>query len=235
MSRSILAIDDNPSALLLLRDFLEGQSFEVITATGGQEALELMAANSPDIVLLDVMMPQMDGYQFISRVRRSSSGVFNNNVPIIMLTAKRQESDVIRGFELGADDYIVKPYRMRELLMRIRAVMRRSGGDTVVEARLTIGNLSLNKQSYSAAVGDVEVDLTPVEFYLLEKLLISAEMPVHRAELATLLIEQGYSGSENTIKIHIRNLRQKIEPDPKKPIYIETVFGIGYRLREISA
>lgn len=225
MTRTILIIDDNTNALKLLADFLLGQGFQALMATHGQEALTMMEETQPDLILLDVMMPTMNGYQFISRVRR------NNSVPIIMLTAKRQESDVVRGFELGADDYIIKPYRMRELLMRVRAVLRRTGKQNTAESGLTIGHFTLNKQAFLATVRGKAVELTPVEFHLLAALVDSAELPIHRAALSTHLIEHGFSGSENTLKIHIRNLRQKIEPDPLDPIYIETVFGIGYRLR----
>lgn len=224
MTRTILAIDDSGNTLKLLTDFLSNQSFNIITASNGQEAFGIMETTKPDLILLDIMMPTIDGYQFISRIRRS------NSVPIIMLTAKRHESDIVRGFELGADDYITKPYRMRELLMRIRAVLRRSTSDSG-DSSHTIGDFQLNKKNFLVTLNDLVLDLTLAEFHLLEALLNSADLPVHRASLCTRLIDHGFSGSENTLKIHIRNLRQKIEPQPETPTYIETVFGIGYRLR----
>jgi DNA-binding response OmpR family regulator len=229
MSRTILAVDDNQNALALLTDFLSGQGFQLYTAANGREALEVIETTPPDLILLDVMMPTMDGYQFIRRIRRS------NNVPIIMLTAKRQEHEVVLGFELGADDYVIKPYRMRELLMRVRAVLRRSQPRDLAENKQTVGTLTINKENNHVTVYGEAVDLTLAEFHLLNFLADSAELPVHRARLCTYLIERGFSGSENTLKIHIRNLRQKIEPDPTQPIYIETIFGIGYRLRAVNS
>ncbi|MFK7802062.1 MAG: response regulator transcription factor [Anaerolineae bacterium] len=225
MKQLILAIDDNRNAIKLLTDYLSDQEFNVISAKNGREALTTLETDSPDLILLDIMMPLMDGYQFISRVRRTS------NVPIIMLTAKRAESDVVRGFELGADDYMTKPFGMRELLMRIRAVLRRSPHSVGTDLNQVVGDLELEKQHLIVKVKGVGLILTPAEFCVLEKLAQSAEVPVHRATLSTHLIQHNFSGSENTLKTHIRNLRQKLEPDPADPMYIETVFGVGYRLK----
>ncbi len=227
--RTVLVVDDSENTLKLLADFLSGQGFTVMTALNGLQALELLERANPDLILLDVMMPSMDGYQFISRVRRT------NRVPIIMVTAKREESDVVRGFELGADDYIVKPYRMRELLMRVRAVLRRSQPQDPSQHLIIVGSLTLNKEKFGVTVREQGVDLTLAEFCLLEMLVASAETPVHRAKLCMTLIERGFSGSEKTLKIHIHNLRQKIELDPANPLYIETIFGIGYRLRAVDS
>lgn len=231
MTQTILAVDDNANALKLLTDYLSEQEFRVVTASDGRVALGVLEAESPDLILLDVMMPNMDGYQFIGRIRRTSS------IPIIMVTAKRQEEDVIRGFELGADDYIIKPYRMRELLMRIRAVLRRSGEREQSDI-ITIGDFTFNPQTRQVTVCGKAVNLTEAEYLLLNKLAASADpkggmphTPIHRAKLSTTLVQHSFSGTDSTLKIHIRNLRQKIEPDPVNPIYIETVFGIGYRLR----
>ncbi len=224
MTQTILAVDDNKNALNLLTDYLSAQEFRVVTASDGRVALREVEAKSPDLILLDVMMPNMGGYQFIGRVRRTS------NIPIIMVTAKRAEEDVIRGFELGADDYIVKPYRMRELLMRIRAVLRRSGGRDE-DKIITIGDFTFNQQTRHVTLCGKGIDLTEAEYLLLDKLAESADVPVNRAKLSTTLIQHSFSGTDSTLKIHIRNLRQKIEPDPAKPVYVETVFGLGYRLK----
>lgn len=149
-----------------------------------------------------------------------------------MITAKLQEEDVIRNFELGADDYITKPFRMRELLMRIRAVLRRAAPKPTGEACLKIGEISLDLGKHEVKKADRLIDLTPLEFLVLEMLMGSCGRVVRRADLCMRLIEDGYSGSEATLKIHIHNLRQKQKDDLSQPRYIETVFGLGYRFRE---
>lgn len=224
MNQQILAIDDNENAINLITIFFTDQGFAVATAQDGREALDVMAHTSPDLILLDVMMPRMDGYQFITAVRRTS------DVPIIMLTSKRKEEDVVRGFELGADDYLTKPFRMRELLMRVKAVLRRSTANATETTREQDGPLQLDKVHLTATIaGDMSI-LTPAEFCLLERLAQSLELPVHRADLSTHLILNNFVGTESTIKIHIRNLRSKMEHNPTSPKYIKTVFGVGYRL-----
>ncbi|MGB1253220.1 MAG: response regulator transcription factor [Candidatus Promineifilaceae bacterium] len=226
--KTILVVDDKQSVRQLLHDYLTEQGYRVVEADNGRTALARVAESLPDLILLDVMMPQMDGFQFISRFRRQSS------VPILIVTAKQKEADVVRGFELGADDYIIKPFRLRELLMRMRAVLRRSGSGESAESVITVGDLTLDKQKRQAAVAGQPVELTPIELCLFECLMVSAEHTLTRAEICTHLIEHGYTGSENTLKIHVRNLRQKIERDRANPRYIETAFGVGYRLREVQ-
>jgi DNA-binding response OmpR family regulator len=171
-------------------------------------------------------MPNMDGYQFISHLRRESG------IPVIMITAKQQEADIIHGFDLGADDYITKPFRMRELLVRIRAVLRRSGPAESTEPGLTIGEITLDHTKHEVRKNGVLLELTPIEFLILEILMQSAGQVIRRADLSIRLMENGFTGSESTIKIHIRNIRQKLEDDLDQPKYIETVFGIGYRFIE---
>lgn len=228
MPRKILVVDDTRNIQMLLSDFLSGRDFEVLTASDGREALEVVHSADPDLILLDIMMPTMDGYQFITHLRRESS------LPVIMVTAKQQEADVIRGFELGADDYITKPFRMRELLMRVRAVLRRSAPKISGDQYLTIGDLTLDLGKYKLRQGDRLVELTPLEFKLLALLMESPGKVIKRADMCMCLIESGYSGSESTLKIHIRNLRLKLEDDLNQPRYIETVFGIGYRFLEVE-
>lgn len=224
MTRKVLLVDDNKNVLTMLTDFLSTQDFDVVTASNGYEALDRVKESNPDIILLDIMMPDLDGYQFINRLRRESI------IPVIMITAKRQEADLIRGFDLGADDYITKPFRMRELLVRIRAVLRRAAHSNSQDIELSAGGLVLDRNKHEVHVQGKLVDITPLEFQLLEILMEASGQVVRRADLCTRLIEHGYTGSEATLKIHIRNLRTKIELDPEKPIYIETVFGVGYRL-----
>ena len=227
MLRKVLVVDDTRNVQVLLSDFLGGQGFEVLTAYDGREALEVVHHASPDLILLDIMMPNMDGYQFISQLRRESS------LPVIMITARQQEADVVRGFELGADDYITKPFRLRELLMRIRAVLRRAGPGTAGESdRLVVGGVSLDRSKHEVRNQGQLIELTPLEFLVLELLMVSPGQVVRRAVLSTHLLENGFSESEATLKIHIRNLRLKLEDDLNQPRYIETVFGIGYRFME---
>ena len=227
MKRKILVVDDTRNVQILLSDFLAGQDFEVFTASDGREALELTHNTHPDLILLDIMMPLMDGYQFISQLRRESG------TPVIMITAKQQEADIIRGFELGADDYITKPFRLRELLMRIRAVLRRTAISETKAEKLIIGEVTLDSNKHEVRKRDQVLELTPLEFLVLEMLMQSAGQVVRRADLCIHLVENGFSGSEATLKIHIRNLRLKLEDDSNQLRYIETVFGIGYRFVEV--
>jgi DNA-binding response OmpR family regulator len=228
MTRKILIVDDTRNVQVLLSDFLNSQDFEVLTASDGREALEVVGKADPDLILLDIMMPEMDGYQFIGQLRRTS------NIPVIMITAKQQEADIIRGFDLGADDYITKPFRLRELLVRMRAVLRRAAPKESVDACLTIGDISLDRGKHEVKKQQQVVELTPLEFQVLEALMQSPGQVVRRADLCMRLMENGYSGSESTLKIHVRNLRLKLDDDLNQPQYIETVFGIGYRFLEAA-
>lgn len=225
MKRKILVVDDTKNVQILLTDFLTSQDFEVFTASDGLNAMQVLKEQPVDLILLDIMMPNMDGYQFINRLRRESQ------TPVIMITAKQQEADLVRGFDLGTDDYLTKPFRMRELLVRIRAVLRRAEVQIAQDEPLQVGELVLDRGRHSVTVAGQPVDLTRMEFQILEILLLAGGQVVNRAALSTHLIELGYTGSEATIKIHIRNIRNKIEKDPNDPQWIETVFGIGYRMR----
>lgn len=226
MARRILVVDDTRNVLTLLSDFLTSQDFEVLTACDGREAEELLASAQPDLILLDIMMPNMDGFQFLSHLRRTS------RLPVIMITARQQEEDIIRGFDLGADDYITKPFRLRELLVRIRAVLRRAAHDEVETAILAVNGIALDSSRHEVKRHNTPIELTPIEFHILEILMQSAGRVVRRAELSMRLMENGYTGSETTMKIHIHNLRLKLGDDVDQPRYIETVFGVGYRFME---
>ena len=228
MVRKILVVDDTRNVQMLLSDFLVSQNYEVLLASDGEEALEVTRASDPDLILLDIMMPNMDGYQFITQLRRESS------TTVIMITAKQLEADIIHGFDLGADDYITKPFRMRELLVRIRAVLRRAGQKESETAAIKIGDITLDPQKHEVFKGDSLVDLTPLEFLILMMLMQSPGKVIRRVELCMRLMENGYAGSESTLKIHICSLRQKLSDDLNEPKYIETIFGIGYRFVEIS-
>lgn len=228
MTRKILVVDDTRNVQVMISDFLSGQDFEVLTASDGREALDAVRQADPDLILLDIMMPTMDGYQFISQLRRESS------IPVIMITARQQEADIIHGFDLGADDYITKPFRLRELLVRMRAVLRRAGTREESKPILVVGELSLDTSKHEVKKQGRVIDLTPLEFQILEMLMQAAGKVVKRVDLSMGLMENGYTGSESTIKIHIRNLRLKLEDDLDQPRYIDTVFGIGYRFLEAA-
>jgi DNA-binding response OmpR family regulator len=227
-SGCVLIVDDEERNIKLIALLLAGAGYRLVFARNGLEALEQARSAGPDLILLDIMMPTMDGYQFISQLRRTSE------IPVIMITAKQQEADIIRGFDLGADDYITKPFRMRELLVRMRAVLRRAAVKESESPLLTIGDLSLDRGKHEIHQGERLIELTPLEFQMLEILMQAAGQVVRRADLAMRLMENGYTGSEATLKIHIRNLRLKLDDDLNQPRYIETVFGLGYRFLEAA-
>jgi DNA-binding response OmpR family regulator len=223
MPKTILVVDDKASVRALVKDYLLEKNFRVVTAENGREALFVARHEKPDLILLDIMMPEMDGYEFIPAHRKEA------NTPIILLTAKLEESDKVVGLELGADDYVTKPFGMRELLARIRAVLRRAGPDSSPAEVLRIADITLDQNSRLVKVGNRLVNLTPSEFDLLAVLLASPGRAFTRQDLLNQL--QASAWVERTIDVHVRNLRTKIEPDPANPRYIETVFGIGYRFR----
>jgi DNA-binding response OmpR family regulator len=223
MPKTILVVDDKASVRTLVKDYLEEMSYRVVVAENGRQALYVARHEKPDLILLDIMMPEMDGYQFIPAFRREA------DTPIILLTAKVEESDKVLGLELGADDYVTKPFGMRELLARVRAVLRRSRPDVSAHATLEAGIISLDKNSRLVQVNGRRVDLTPSEFDLLALFMGSPGRAFTRQDLLDHL--QGGAWVERTIDVHVRNLRAKIEEDPRNPQYIETVFGIGYRFR----
>lgn len=224
--KTILVVDDKANVRQLLREYLEEQGYRIFLANNGREGLFAARHEKPDLILLDIMMPEMDGYQFMSTYRRESA------TPIIVLTAKEEETDAVLGLELGADDYVIKPFRMKELHARIRAMLRRAD-QSVTPANnpiLRSGELQLDPDRREVVVASETINLTPTEFNLLYILMRNAGRVFNREQLLDLLAEDGYTGEEKTINVHIRNLRAKIEPDAANPIYVETVFGVGYRM-----
>jgi DNA-binding response OmpR family regulator len=224
MTKTILVVDDKASVRQLVRDYLTEEGYKVVTASNGREALYTARHENPDAVLLDIMMPEMDGFQFLQQYRRE------RNVPVIILTARVEESDAVMGLELGADDYVLKPFRMRELAARVRAVLRRAEPADPNPKPVHVGDIVLDDATHTVTVRGQLVTLTPTEFNLLGLLLRAPGQVFTRVQLADRLAAVGYSGLERTLNVHIRNLRTKIEPDPDDPQYIETVFGVGYRL-----
>ena len=224
MAKTILVVDDTESLRTLVKSYLSQEGFRVLTAADGRQALFLARDEKPDLILLDLMMPEMDGYEFMRVYGREAE------TPIIMLTARMEENDKVLGLELGADDYVTKPFSMRELAARIRAVMRRAGKMAPVAELLRAGDITLDRNGRLVKVGEHYVDLTPSEFDLLAALMSTPGRAFSRMDLLDILQGNAFEGYERTIDVHVRNLRSKIEPDPRNPIYIETVYGIGYRL-----
>lgn len=228
MAETIMVVDDQSSIRQLLQDYLTEQGYRVVTAADGQSALYTARHEQPDLILLDIMMPKMDGYQFLRQFR------LERRTPIIIITAREEETDAVLGLDLGADDYVTKPFRMRELTARIRAVLRRADGSPERFELLRAGDVVLDERTHSVAVQGKPVTLTPIEFDMLAVLMRSPGRVFTRTELVDLLSGSGFAGLDSTLNVHVRNLRLKIEPDPGKPQYIETIFGVGYRFQKMS-
>jgi len=220
---TLLIVDDKANVRTLLREYLTEQGYRVVTAENGRVALFTARQEKPDLILLDIMMPEMDGYTFMRLYRQEA------DVPIILLTAKLEETDKVLGLELGADDYITKPFGMRELTARVRAVLRRVGRSEAPPELLRVADVVLDKNGRRVTIAEKEIPLTPSEFDLLAVLMASPGRAFSRLELLENLQGIALEGAEKTINVHVRNLRTKIEPDPANPRYVETVFGVGYR------
>ena len=223
MPKNILVVDDNSELRTLLKSYLTQEGYTVATASNGQDALFVARQEKPDLVILDLMMPEMDGYEFMRVFSREA------DTPVIILTAKLEENDKVLGLELGADDYVTKPFSMRELTARVRAVLRRLAKQNVEKDVLRAANITLDRAGRVVAVDDQHVDLTSSEFDLLATLMAAPGRSFTRLELLERLQGAAYEGYERTIDVHIHNLRAKIEPDTSDPRYIETVYGAGYR------
>ena len=221
----ILIVDDEPKIIQLVRDYLERASFRVITARDGREALMRARTDHPDLIVLDLGLPGLDGLDVTRSLRRDSS------TPIIMLTARDDETDKVIGLELGADDYVTKPFSPRELVARVRAVLRRHEGDTVADV-LRAGDLVLDLPRLRAEVAGRRVDLTATEFTLLAALARHPGRVFTRSQLLDAIHGVAFGSYERAIDAHVKNIRRKIEPDPPLPRYLLTVYGVGYRLTD---
>jgi two-component system, OmpR family, alkaline phosphatase synthesis response regulator PhoP len=221
--KTILVADDKANIRNLVRDYLEAEGFHVVIASNGREALYTARSEKPDLILLDIMMPEMSGYEFIKTYRKESE------IPIILLTAKLDETDKVLGLELGADDYVTKPFGMKELTARIHAVLRRAFRSPLEPDTLKGGSIHLDKSSRTVTVDGELAPLTPSEFDLLYVLMSAPGRVFSRSDLLLKLQGTAFEGVERTIDVHIRNLRTKIEGDPSNPQYIQTVFGVGYK------
>ena len=226
MPQTILIVVDEKRLVSLVESYLTQEGYRAVTAYNGKEALTMTDKENPDLIILDIMMPEMNGYEFMQAHRTKK------DTPIIMLTAKVEDDDKVVGLELGADDYITKPFKPRELMARVRNVLRRAGKNEPKAKILRTGDIILDRDTREVVVGGKSVDLTPSEFDLLAALLASPGRVFSRLDLRDVIQGVRYEGYERTIDTHIKNLRAKIEPDPRKPRYIETMYGVGYRLHK---
>jgi DNA-binding response OmpR family regulator len=224
MTKTIMVVDDEVRLTSLIESYLSQEGYRVVKAANGHAALFVARKEKPDLIVLDIMMPEMDGYEFMRQHRKEA------NTPIILLTARVEDDEKVIGLELGADDYMTKPFRPRELVARVHAVLRRVGNsEPRVSTVLRFGEISVDRETRTVEVGERLVDLTPSEFDLLAVMITSPGRVFSRLDLLDVIQGVRYEGYERTIDTHIKNLRAKIEPEPRSPRYIETVYGIGYR------
>ncbi|HEY7470616.1 MAG TPA: response regulator transcription factor [Acidimicrobiia bacterium] len=221
----ILVVDDELKIARLVRDYLTEAGFDVVVARTGPAAVSSARADRPDLIVLDLGLPGIDGWDVTKSIRSRSS------VPIIMLTARSEETDRIIGLELGADDYVVKPFSPRELVARVKAVLRRAGGDIGVET-IRVDDLEIDVPHRRVIRGGTRVELTASEFELLRALAVSPGRVFTRGQLLDALRGVSFESYERAIDAHVKNLRKKLEPDPRHPRYVMTVYGVGYKLAD---
>lgn len=226
MKDVILIVEDETNIRTNIADFLQAEDFEVVLAKDGEEAIALFGEKRPDLVILDLMLPKIDGLEVCKYIRRDS------DVPIIMVTARDEEIDKLLGLELGADDYITKPFSLRELKARIKAVLRRTksgSAKSTADEVLVFGTLEVDLDRREVKQQGKIVDLTPSEYAILITLCQNIGRPYSRLQLLNATLGESYAGYERAIDTHVSNLRKKIEPNPQKPVYILTVYGLGYK------
>lgn len=226
MTKTVLVVDDEKRLVALVESYLSQEGYRVLTAYNGREALQAARRENPDLIILDLMMPEMDGHEFIEVYRRERS------TPIILLTARVEEQEQVISLELGADDYVTKPFRPRALMARVKAVLRRAGQVEAQAKILKAADITLDRDSRSVKVNQRYIDLTPSEFDLLAALMSTPGRVFSRLDLLDIIQGIRYEGYQRTIDLHIKNLRAKIERDPHQPRYIETVYGAGYRFAQ---
>lgn len=227
MTQRILVVDDDRQIVRLVGSYLEQAGFQVLTAYDGETALREARSSHPDLIVLDLMLPDRDGWEVTRSIRADAS---IEGTPIIMLTARVDDTDKIVGLEVGADDYITKPFNPREVVARVRAVLRRSADSPVREPTLRTGEIVMDLDRHEVRVGEALVELTPAEFGLLKTFMENPRHAFTRSQLIDKGLGNSYEGMERTVDSHIKNLRRKIEPDPSRPTYIHSVFGVGYKL-----
>lgn len=228
MTKKILVVDDEPQIRKVLIAYLEKAGYQVLAAADGITALATFHHSRPDFLILDLNLPGMDGLEVCKAIRRDS------NIPILMLTARIEEADRLIGLELGADDYVIKPFSPREVVARVKTIFRRTQADIPVAEIIRVGDLLIDLNQHTVYRGETAVELTPTEFGILVALAKQPKRVFTRLQLMEQAQGDAFEGYERTIDAHIKNLRLKIEPDPRKPVYVQTVFGVGYKL-DVSA
>jgi DNA-binding response OmpR family regulator len=229
MNRTILVVDDEPRIVELARDYLEHAGFSVLTAADGPAALATVRTKGPDLVVLDLGLPGLDGLDVTRQLRQGSATAA---LPIVMLTARDDELDKLLGLELGADDYLTKPFSPRELVARVKAVLRRTDRPAAAGDVIRVGELQLDVPRMRTEVAGTTVELTPTEFTILATLARQPGRIFTRSQLLDALHGVAFESYERAIDSHIKNLRRKLEPDPRQPRYVLTVYGVGYRLAD---
>lgn len=224
MPKKILVVDDEPQIVRVLTAYLEKAGYSVLSANDGKEALAIFQHEHPDFLILDLNLPEMDGLDVCRTIRRTS------NIPILMLTARVEEADRLIGLELGADDYVLKPFSPREVVARVKTVLRRAAAEPASAELIQAGDLSIDTLLHSVQVAGKIIDLTPTEFDILVVLARQPRRVFTRLQIMEQAQGSAFEGYERTIDAHIKNIRLKIEPDPKNPSHIQTVFGVGYKL-----
>jgi two-component system, OmpR family, alkaline phosphatase synthesis response regulator PhoP len=228
MGQRILVVDDDKEIVRIIRAYLEKAGYNVAVAYEGETALHIIRSDRPDLVVLDLMLPDRDGWD-ITRIVRGDPSV--SATPIVMLTARVEGEDRVMGLDIGADDYIPKPFNPHEVVARVRAVLRRTNQDFGPSHIIQIGQLLLDVDRHEVQLAGKPIELTPTEFDLLKTLMEYPGQAFTRQSLIEKGLGYNYEGMERTLDSHIRNLRRKIEPDPTEPLYIRTVFGVGYRMQ----
>jgi two-component system alkaline phosphatase synthesis response regulator PhoP len=229
MAYRILVVDDDRQIVRLVRSYLENAGMTVFTAYDGEEAMRAIRHERPDLIVLDLMLPRQDGWAITQQLRADAHLA---SIPILMLTARVEDADRIRGLESGADDYLTKPFNPLEVVARVKAILRRVTGKLTPSPVLEIGQLRVDADNLTASLGGQPLEVTPTEFAILLTLMKHPNHTFTRAELIEKALGYTYEGMERTLDSHIKNLRKKIEDDPAQPRYIQTVFGVGYRLHE---
>ena len=224
--QTVLVVDDEPKIVQLARDYLEHAGFAVLTAGDGASALHAVRTRQPDLVVLDLGLPHVDGLEVMRTIRTAGS------TPIVVLTARDTELDTLLGLELGADDYMTKPFSPRELVARVRAVLRRGARAAEPRDRIEAGDLVLDVPRLRATVAGRPVDLTATEFAILAAMTREPGRVFTRAQLLDTVHGVAFEAYERAIDAHVKNIRRKLEPDPSRPRYVQTVYGVGYRVAE---
>lgn len=224
MSRKILVVDDEPQIIKVLKAYLEKAGYQVLTASDGNAALTVFDKEKPDFMILDLNLPGMDGLDVCREIRRDS------NIPILMLTARVEEADKLIGLELGADDYVVKPFSPREIVARVKTIFRRSSDKSEKIETIQVGDLVIDLLKHTVKIATKPIELTPTEFEILVVLAKQPNRVFSRLQIMEQAQGNAFEGYERTIDAHIKNIRIKMEPNPREPVFIQTVFGLGYKL-----